>query len=255
MAEPTRCVMTATMHAERLHDDAVWQRVRQLLEDWNRRRDRRWTLFVEPLRARVAGVDLKPRLDWLRDNGHEIAMHTHFYRLSPPGEPLTFHKEAALDPASLQRCLDEDLAYLADAGHSPAGFVAGSWTVLDFVPEWLASHEFRYDCTRRSYALTYPNPLAEAGSDHTSVERRGGLTFLPTTASASMLAKRRLRGRRCVISTGSGRYEMFYLHDYDLVRPRPRLAVGIIERLTRASEFLTADELIRTISGPAPSHW
>jgi hypothetical protein len=231
------------MHAEQLQDDRIWDLVKEFLSRWGQR-GRRWTLFVQPLRARAEGVDLRPRLDWLRDNGHEVALHTHFYRLSHlPGTPPRFEKTGDLSPDSVLRCLDEDYDYLVEAGHKPRGFVAGAWVVHEAVPRWLATHAFRYDSTRRSFSLRYDNPDAVAGDDHRSIESSDGLIHVPTTATLRSIAMHRAWKRQALALDSETSYEMFYLHDYDLARPRARLALTLVNTIARADAVLTAGEL------------
>lgn len=232
------------MHAEQLQDDRVWELTRELLTRWGGK-GRRWTLFVQPLRARAAGFDLAPRLNWIRDNGHEIAMHTHFYRmLSPVGAPPVFEKQADLRTPSVLRCLEEDYTQLVELGHRPRGFVAGAWLMHEAVPSWLAAHGFDYDCSRRAYPLGYPSPAAGAGDNHFAIERVEEIVQIPTTATVRALATARAHGgRRSVPLDAGSSYEMFYLHDYDLARLRPRLAVQLVERVARADHFALVSEL------------
>src|SRR4051794_41165954 len=141
-------VVCATMHAERLHDDRVWVLVQRFLSD----SARPWTVFVEPVHARIAGVDLAPRLAWLAERGHESAMHTHLSQLHGDRERASgFSKGSEPSARAVEDCLDNDFRYLVARGHVPRGFVAGAWRVDDRVLVWLVAHDFVYDCTLRTY--------------------------------------------------------------------------------------------------------
>jgi len=234
-----------TLHAERLHDAEVWSRVQHALEASRLP----WTVFVEPLDARIRGVDLRPHLDWLAAHGHEVALHVHHRPLhGAPGHTTGYDKCRATDVAMVRRCMDEATDYLTGAGHVPVGFVAGTWLLLESVFEWLACQGFRYDCTMRAYPHPEPNDSTTTSTTISAAEpgitRVWGVLEVPTTASLRQQAWAELRGRAPVPAAG---YDLFYLHDYDLLDPRKRLAVRMIAR-RRRHDARTVRSLLGTVS-------
>jgi hypothetical protein len=242
----------ATMHAEKLHDADVWKRVRRTL-DASRMP---WTVFVEPLDARIRGVDLRPHLDWLAQRGHEVALHVHHRPLrGEPGHTTGYDKRMTREPAVVHRCMDEAADYLATAGHAPVGFVSGTWLLLESVFQWLACHGFRYDCTMRAYPHGEFRDTGEPDDriGPSTATRVPGITQLcgvlevPTTASLRQQARAELPGGSGTAAGGVG-HDLFYLHDYDLLDPRKRLAVRIIAN-RRRSDATTVSSLINSMLG------
>ena len=234
----------ATLHAERLHDSQVWNRVRHTL-DASRMP---WTVFVEPLDARIRGIDLRPQLDWLAEHGHEVAMHVHHRPLhGEPGHTTGYEKRQATAGATVPRCMDEATEYLTRAGHVPVGFVAGTWLLLDSVFEWLACRGFRYDCTMRAYPHTEPDASDVRSTTTPAITELKGVVEVPTTASLRQQTWAELRGRH---RAGSAPYDLFYLHDYDLLDGRKRLAVRITAA-RRRHDATTVNALVASVLGEA----
>jgi len=63
---------------------------------------------------------------------------------------------------------------------------------------------------------------------------------VPTTASLRQQAWAELRGRAPVPAAG---YDLFYLHDYDLMRARTRLAAAALLLTSTRARWTTAGEL------------
>ena len=210
-------VVCPTLHAEALHDDRVWELVRKTLA----RSEMRWTLFVEPLRARIDQIDIGPRLAWLAGEGHEIGMHTHHYRLlGPPGATTGFDK--TIDGVShdeLVRGLRECWEYLVERGHRPHGFVAGGWLTLEPVFAWLAAHGFDYDCSLRTYAPTRAGSTWSPGVTSSAAARIGALVEIPTTTTLGTLRT----AEAATPGVDSG-VDWAYRHGRGLLPPRLRLA-------------------------------
>jgi hypothetical protein len=240
---------TLSFHAERLEDEAVWSRVRKVLDVIGSRGGRA-TLFVEPLSARLKGFDLEARLEWVASGGHEIALHTHFYQLlGPPGATTGFRKGAQPIDEDVTRCLDEGLAYLDCRGFRPRGFVSGAWAIAPRAFNWLAEHDFVYDCSFRTFPLKYPNPGAQAGDDASSPSRIGDVLELPTTGSAAVaLGASVLPWADAPRVTGPAPYRHVYLHDYDLMRPRWWAALHAYVRMPATRGLITAMELAEDVS-------
>jgi hypothetical protein len=193
------------LHAERLHDDAVWAAVQSVLTTVERGGGR-MTLFVSPFWATVEGLRLDDRLAEIAARGHEIGQHTHYYDWS--GQPASSYRKATvLADDNVRRCLDRDYAALVGAGVRPRGFVSGAWARPPALPGWLIDHGFAYDCTGRVYS-----------DDAQPVSAGPGLLSVPTTHSLRRAVVDLLDGRLARHRIGPMAYALFYAHDYDLGR-------------------------------------
>jgi hypothetical protein len=229
-----------TMHAERLEDERVWSLVKFVVT----RSQWRWTLFVEPLSARIAGADLAPRLSWLADHGHEIAMHIHFRPLlGEPGATTGYTKTGPVSDESAIRCLDEGYAYLHERGYEPVGFLSGAWRLFDTAFSWLQANGFRYDSSLRTYAPAGPDIRAVPNEACPNVRMVGSLVEVPTTATLKQQVRAELRRARPV-SSREVPYDLFYLHDYDLLDVRRRLSLRVLASRMRTRQSLTVAELL-----------
>lgn len=227
-ARRQRCL---TVHAERLHEDAVWHAVCRLLRRLERAGGRA-TFLVSPLRASVAGADLGPRLRELAARGHEVGQHTHYYALTAGAGRASFEKRTDASPGNVRRCLDHDHGRLLAAGIQPRGFVAGAWAIHDAARDWLVEHGFEYDLSFRSFPLGYANPAAAPGDGCDGPFVRGGLLALPTTATLALAVRRALARRERA-------HEIVYVHDYDLTATRARLLLAALERVAGPAEWVT----------------
>jgi len=238
-----------TMHAEHLHMEPVWSATRATLE----RSRLRWTMFVDPLLARIEGFDLAPVLAWIADHGHEVAMHTHHHKLvGEPGRTTGFVLGEQLSEADIHRCLQENFDYFVERGHVPKGFVSGSWLVLDAIYEWLAAHGFDYDSTLRTYAAAGPWSSFVDDAQCPTARRVKGLLEVPTTAPLTPQLKAMVRRSRRSVVLGNLVYDLYYLHDYDLVRLHKRVAVHLLDRLAPESAAATVSELARGVAAVVP---
>jgi hypothetical protein len=199
------------IHAEKLHEDLVWRRVKWLAR-WLACRDIKATFFVYPFRALVAGRSIADRVEWLGSQGHEIAQHTHFYA----GNKI--EKNEKIDDfsqANIVHCLSRDFRMLKDMGFSPKGFTAGSWFINDTVLDTLVELGFLYDCSAQ-----FPRPLS-VPAPHTRwisspryyTNERGQLLCLPTTCSLGEWFK----WGKTVSAATEPFYQIVCLHDYDLL--------------------------------------
>ena len=241
-----RCLV---FHAERLEHDTVWVETQRLLGRLARV-GARSTLFVHPFSAIERGIDLAPRLKTLIDDGHEIGQHTHFYAPrdpDPDAKPVT-----DLEPSNVRRCLTRDLAYLQDAGVSPVGFSSGGWVSLPEISGWLEEHGFLYDTTRRSFELKYTNEPAAAGGGARRAGILGTVVNLPTTASVRTGLESALLRRKGSLEAPGFRYELAYVHDYDLLSRRRRGAVEALMLAWRSGPWRSAEELARYVRNGAP---
>ena len=203
-----------TMHAERLEVDRVWSHTDALLRRLERRGGRA-TLFVHPFSAIEAGADLGPKLRSLVERGHEIAQHTHYYAPRPAGS--TAKPVSLVDPENVVRCLDRDLAYLREAGMDTAR-VRGRWLGHHDRRDRLAPGARVLPTTRACARSRSPTstPARSPATDGSGRPTRTAWFVCPTTTPVA----RSFRRGSWPISIGVGRYDMAYIHDYDLLRPR-----------------------------------
>jgi hypothetical protein len=227
------------VHAEALHDDRVWRRLRAILTLMTRRGSRA-TFFVYPFRAVVAGKDISDRVRRLAALGHEIGQHTHFYAGTAIASP---EKRNDLSDDNVRACIKRDFEWLRRVTGAPNGFTAGAWLAPDSLYAVLIELGFAYDCSARVPALCRgARPASTLWLEQTQVRKSpaGSVKILPTTHT---LGDGLLRRRRetCLLSSGEG-YQLAYLHDYDLLR-WPVFA-GLVWQLVFGAPFLPARALV-----------
>ena len=235
-----RCL---TMHAERLERERVWSHTDDLLRRLEHHGGRA-TLFVHPFSAIEAGSDLGPKIRSLIERGHEIAQHTHYYapRRVRPADP-TAKPVGSVDGANVVRCLDRDLAYLREAGADPRGFVAGGWVITTAAIDWLHANGFAYDSSFRSFALAYRNPGAVPGDGWTRPSADEGVVRLPTTTPITRWFRRSTKP----LPIGVGKYDLAYIHDYDLLRLSRRATARTLVARWRSGPWKTAAEIAELV--------
>jgi len=210
--------ITLAFHAERLHEQRVWQRV-QRVAGWMAENNLKATFFVYSFPAALAGKSISERVQWLGSLGHEIAQHTHFYS----GRKIAKHeKRDDLSKTNVIHCLRRDFETLKDFGFTPIGFTAGSWFVNDAVFDGLVELGFVYDCSAQ-----FPRPKTSRPGPHnrwlSSPQRyfntHGRLLCLATTCSLGEWFKWGRKAKR----ESNQFYQIVYLHDYDLLSPKRSL--------------------------------
>jgi hypothetical protein len=232
-------MVCATMHAEQLHDERVWSLTRSTLLS----SELRWTVFVDPLLPRIARYDIAPILAWLAENGHEVAMHVHHHALvGEKGRTTGFVRGQTLSSDDIRRCLSESHDYLTERGHHPIGFVSGSWLVLDPIFEWLRGHGFVYDSTLRTYANAGPYTDLVPDARCLRVQRIGTLLEVPTTATQRQQLRAELLPRSSLRVSDLG-YDLYYMHDYDMLHRAKRAAALALGFLQRRAHLMTVGEL------------
>lgn len=235
--------LAIALHAEKLHDDSVWQVVERLAVG-SAERQALLTFFVHPFWAAKAGRDIAGRVRRLTSIGHEVGQHTHYYDTAS-GKP-SGHKATDLSAANVLRRLDEDHQTLSDAGAQPRGFVSGAWAVPDTLTGWLTERGFTYDCTYRTYTLPYQNAEAVPGDGaHGPFWLERGLLEVPTTTPLRAGALGAFRRHPSVVRVGDLEYQLVYLHDDDLLDARKRVALRVLMSgfQGRGYKIITADEL------------
>ena len=71
---------------------------------------------------------------------------------------------------------------------------------------------------------------------------------LPTTATLRQQAVGGALRRRHGLAVGTHRYDLFYLHDYDLLDRRRRAALKTVEVLTRGRGFVAVSDLVDRVA-------
>ena len=242
-------VVCATMHAEQLHDERVWSLTRSTLV----KSELRWTVFVDPLLPRIARFDIAPVLAWLAEHGHEVAMHVHQHTLvGETGHTTGFIRGQTLSDDDIRRCLSESHEYLTERGHHPVGFVSGSWLVLDPIFEWLSGHGFVYDCTLRTYANAGPYTDLVPNARCSGVQGIGTLLEVPTTATQRQQLRAEFLPRRSPAASGLG-YDLYYMHDYDMLHRGKRAAARALGFLQRRARLMTVGELAAELGTARPA--
>lgn len=117
------------IHAEKLHDEAVWKRVESFAYKMVKK-GIKVTFFVYPFRAHVAGKDIREQVQKLEALGHEIGQHTHFYAGMKIDKP---QKVNDLSPENIVYCIHRNFNLLCQMGIKPKGFTSGSWLVNEIV--------------------------------------------------------------------------------------------------------------------------
>ena len=237
-------VMSLAFHAEKLHDERVWRRVKKIA-DWMAYRNSKATFFVYPFRAQVEGKDISDKVRYLGALGHEIGQHTHFYA----GAQIDKHSKVDdLSDANIRCCVQRDYETLRHMDIMPRGFTAGAWVVNEVVWDTLIDMEVVYDCSAR-----FPKPKVAAPfpyhrwarSPQIFTNAKGSLLVLPTLCSLGEWFK---WGRKMHLD-GATSYQLVYLHDYDLlsfphcVLIHIVLALGVREGLVTAG--FVAESLTR----------
>jgi len=180
---PDRTAVVLAVHAERLHDDRVWNRVRRIA-GWMQRRGLSATFFTYPFRAQMVGRAIGDRVQEIAASGHEIAQHTHFYAGAATEKPLC---RDDLGENNVVSCLRRDSASLSQMGCRPRGFTAGAWRVNEGMYRELIELGFSYDCSSRLY--TGQTPAAELNriwlrEPKLRQVRNGRVLCLPSTCSS-----------------------------------------------------------------------
>ncbi len=220
-----REIMTSLcFHAERLHDDRVWTRVRRTASGLARH-GHRATFFVYPWRAQAAGKDIAARVRLLAGLGHEIGQHTHFYSGRRIDKPF---KRDDVSAENMTRCLRRDFEALKAMGARPAGFTAGGWIVNSTVLDTLMDLGFAYDCSFRLAGQGPSSRHSPGGRDRKLIDIRGPVSYmdgkgrsilcLPTTSSLGDRLKSKSSGEAG--NSPPPPYRLVYMHDYDLLRFR-----------------------------------
>ena len=177
-------------------------------------------------------------------------MHTHHHLLQGDTRPHDrFLMGQPLDEGDIHRCLSENFEYLCERGHTPKGFLSGNWLVLGTTVEWLSATGFEYDSTLRTYSGAHPNSTLVPNEPRATVSHLGDLVEIPTTSSLKQQVQADLTFRRRSVDVEDLSYELYYLHDYDLVAAKKRAAVRGLGTLQRFAQNLTVHQLLERI-GP-----
>ncbi|RLA94039.1 MAG: hypothetical protein DRG25_03365, partial [Deltaproteobacteria bacterium] len=230
-------------HAEKLHDDRVWKRLKRTLK-LMRWRGLRATFFIYPFRAVVKSKKISGRVKFLLEEGHEIGQHTHFYAGTAINKP---NKHSDLSDENIRACIRRDYEWLNACGVKPRGFCAGSWIINDVVFETLVDLGFEYDCSSRIPILQQMENtnrnlwLSKPEVCHINMRN---LILLPTTHSLGDLFRFNRMRDSVVIKQKRAVYQLIYLHDYDLLRIN--LYLGLLFQIL-INHFLVVREISKQI--------
>ena len=141
--------MTLAFHAERLHEQRVWKKVKPVA-GWMAEHNMKGDVFCLSFSRGCGRQRHIERVQWLGSLGHEIAQHTHFYAGTKIAKQ---EKRDDLSKANVIHCLRRDFETLKAFGFPPKGFTAGSWFVNNMVLDALVELGFVYDCSAQ-----FPRP-------------------------------------------------------------------------------------------------
>jgi len=204
-------------HAEKLHDDLVYQRVKRIAE-WLSRFGKQATFFVYPFRAEVVNQTSKviDRVRYLDELGHEIGQHTHFCA----GKNINkTYKRNDLSKENIRNCIRRDFLVLKKVVYIQRVFSAEAWIVNEIVLSTLIELGFFYDCSARfQKGKNYKNLIKNPNHMWLSkpklwTNEKGQLVLLPTTCSLGEW----FRGGWRLYINGNVLYRIVYLHHYDLL--------------------------------------
>lgn len=237
MPPASTSTLCLTFHTERIHEDNVWVRVVRLLDRFDRL-DWKATFFISPALAILARADLEARLKEIRSRGHELGQHTHYYDVSQ-GEL----EKAPVWPSSQRiiEALERDYDYLRTADVTPVGFASGGHAIFDETLDWLVEKGFKYDCSFRAFPLEYAAPSAQRGFPLMSPSRHKRVLLIPTTGNLKRALWRESLRRRRTVRFGERAYEMYYVHDWDLLRVGPMVAMKLLPFLASVPSVHVGD--------------
>lgn len=238
-----------TFHAELLFDDRVWTRVRQVLQ-WLRRYSAHTTFFtMAPYHERCCPKKDEDmwlgRLRLIEQEGHQIGLHTHFYK-DDYGKEISFSKER------VSFLIRRDVSYFRQQGFQITGFAGGGWILDPNVYLALLQNGFTHDCTAHMFEIDYVRSRGHhllASKPFWVQEDNNGLLEIPTSASLSSAVRCSLQNLSVPrIKIPNVEYSLIYLHDYDLLRPVARYFILCIVawQALRKCRFVTTSQL-RTI--------
>lgn len=192
-----------TIHTERLHDDGLWIKIKEIVSFFNKKNIRATWFSFNPsfLVYRQMGFDEQKwieRLRYLANHNQYIEQHTHFYEKEKG--------DYNLSPEHIKKRISEDKNWLEKQGYKIRGFVSGGWRINKEILQILSDLGFDYDCSARTTDKAYLRDR-----DHlifSGAKEVGRLWELPTGASI----------KEALLNFGGKKDQIIYLHDYDLNR-------------------------------------
>lgn len=210
-----RKYIALSIHTEALHRDEVWRTVNDALQYFFRHQARATWFSINPTFTgyRAMGFDEKKweeRLKIIKNFGHEIQQHTHFYKSKegvPKGEGYDLSRE------HIRYRIAEDKKWLEDLGYSIDGFVSGAWKVNDDMFAVLNELGYMYDSSFRSGVLRHIHDIIE----------------LPSSGHLRMMLIDffKLKTQRFLLDYKNMKFQVFSFHDYDLSSAKFRYAVKL----------------------------
>jgi hypothetical protein len=210
----TKISYLMTAHVEKIYDNSVWSKLRSLMV-YYANKSIFCTLFVyPPFHSRHTksnsfcehSLDLfNKRITYLEDLGHDIQLHSHFYKEN--------EKSIELSRLNIDRVLSQELYYLRNLGFQINGFVSGGWKVDELTLDILQSNGIEFDCSRflkgNPFFWNVPINVDDVKNMH------NGIIEIPTTDSVRSF----LTFKNSESDYRRG-YRMLYFHDYDLLKIR-----------------------------------
>ena len=215
-----------TFHTERLHDDLLWERIKKLVDFFEKNNVcATWFSFNPTFHVyKEQGFSeekWKERLRYIANHGQVIEQHTHFYK--------RYKGDYDLSNDHIYQRIKEDKEWLENQGYKISGFVSGGWRLNQGIINTLSDLGFKYDCSARSSIKKHLNDR-----DHLILPkpiRNGNLWLIPTTSSVKE-------------ALFFGKKDVVYLHDYDLQNRSVEWALKLFVLLNKKKRFVCVNKLI-----------
>ena len=145
-----------TFHTERLHDDRVWQLVKDTVRFLNSKSIPATWFSIAPVHPVYINRRFSPdkwlqRLQELISKNQLIEQHTHFYKETKGPYDLSLE--------NLEKRLLEDKNWLVSHGFKIKGFVGGGWAINKDLLKLLIKHDYLYDCSVAGFKSNYSNVM------------------------------------------------------------------------------------------------
>lgn len=234
-----------TFHAERLHDDRVWESVRDIVEFLDSKDIPATWFSIAPVHSVYLSRQFSPdkwsqRLKELSSRNQLIEQHTHFYKETKGPYDLSW--------ANLEKRLLEDRHWLESQGFKVNGFVAGGWAINKELLKLLVINDYLYDCTIATFKSNYINVMAAPYPVKFPLWSKF-LIEIPTSHYLSLKEAFSIIspfGRDQFVQLDESEFCVVYLHDWDLTKLRNRSTLKIIlNNLRRKAKFVTTRHLAK----------
>lgn len=211
----SRKYIALSIHTEALHEENVWRNVGDILR-YLSKHDARATWFsINPAFTgyRAMGHEENKwteRLRAIKEAGHEIQQHTHFYKGKegvPKGEGYDMSRE------HMAKRLGEDKEWLSNLGINATGFVSGAWKISDDLFAVLNEMGYKYDSSFKTGILRHIHDVME----------------IPSTGhlKTMLIDFFKPKSSRAFLEYGGMRIRAVPFHDYDLASFKFKIALKL----------------------------